>query len=65
MSNVTAAEMQMLQDIRAKADDLARAIHEANTAGFTINFNINPTLSTCDRFNVFKMQPIDLRSAAN
>ena len=62
---LTSQETQMLQAIRAKADELARLVHEANAAGFQINFNMNTQIGACDQFNVFKMVAIDLRSAAN
>ena len=63
--NLTSAETQMLQNIRARADELARLIHEANQAGFTINFNMNGAIGSCDLFDVFRMVKIDMRSGAN
>ena len=63
--NVTAAEQQMLQTIRTKADELARLVNEAAQAGFTINYQINGAIGACDVFNVFRMVPVDLKGAAN
>jgi hypothetical protein len=65
MSSLSTTEMQMLHDIRAKADDLARLIQEAGAAGFTIQFNINGQIGACDLFNVFRMVPVDLKMGAN
>ena len=62
---MTTTEMAMLQNIRTKADELAHLIQEANTAGFTITFNINATVGACDVFQVFKMTPVDLKMGAN
>jgi hypothetical protein len=63
--NITSQEMAMLQNIRAKADELSRLWQEANAAGFNLTININPMLGACDNFQVHKMVPIDLRSASN
>jgi hypothetical protein len=63
--SITSDEMAMLQSIRHKTDELARLLQDANAKGFTITFNINPALGACDQFQVFKMMPVDLRSAAN
>ena len=65
MTTLTTMEMQTLHGIRAKVDELAHLIQEANAAGFQINFNINPMIGSCDRFDVFKMMPIDLKMGAN
>lgn len=65
MSTVTSAEMAMLQNIRAKADELARPWQEAIAQGFAINFNLNPHIGACDNFAAHKMVPIDLRASAN
>ena len=65
MTTLTTTEMQTLHNIRAKVDELAHLIQEANAAGFHINFNINPMIGACDRFDVFKMQLVDLRMGAN
>ena len=61
----TPSEREMLQNIHIKADELARAIHEANAAGFQIQFNINPLIGACDQFSVVKMVPVDLKGSAN
>ena len=65
MTGLTSTEMQMLQSLRAKADDLARALQEANAAGFQVQFNMNAAIGACDQFDVFKLQKIDLRGSAN
>ena len=62
---VTQAEQGMLRTLHAKADELCRLWQEALTAGFSINMNLNPHIGACDRFDVHKMVPVDLRSAAN
>ena len=62
---ISAQEQAMLQNIRTKADDLSRLINEAMQAGFTINFNINGVVGSCDRFDVYKMVPVDMKAAAN
>lgn len=59
------ADQQLLQTIRAKADELARLIQQAGESGLTVQFNINGQIGACDVFNVFKMVPVDLRSGAN
>ena len=39
---LTTTEMQMLQNIRVKADELAHMVKEANASGFNVTFNITP-----------------------
>jgi len=65
MTAITSAEMHLLQNVRAKADELARLIQDANAAGLTIVFNINPPMGACDRFDVFKMVPVDMKLSAH
>jgi Tfp pilus assembly protein PilV len=65
MITVTAEEQAMLQNIRVKADELAQLVNHAMQAGYTINFNINSIIGACDRFDVYKMTPIDMKAAAN
>lgn len=65
MTTITSFEMQMLQTLRAKADELARLMQEANTAGFNINFNLNAALGACDKFDVCRLVPVDLKMGAN
>lgn len=65
MTVTTSSEIEMLQKIRAHADELARLIQEANAAGLHINFNINAAVGACDVFDAFKMVKIDLRGSAN
>lgn len=62
---ITTSEREMLSAIHIKADELARAIQEANAAGFQIHFNLNPGVGACDSFNVVKMVPIDLKGGAH
>jgi hypothetical protein len=63
--NISSTEIQMLQTIRARADDLARLIQEANMAGFNIAMNMNFSIGACDQFDVHKMVKVDLRGSAN
>ena len=65
MTALTNSETQMLQNIRARADELARLIQEANQAGFTVTFNMSSATGSCDVFDVFRLVKIDMRSAAN
>jgi Tfp pilus assembly protein PilV len=62
---VTAEEQAMLQNIRVKADELAKLVNEAAQAGYTINYSVNGATGHCDRFDVYKMMPIDMKAAAN
>lgn len=62
---ITIDERAMLNAIRVLADELARRVCEAAQAGFTINYQINGAIGACDRFDVFKMVPVDMRSGAN
>lgn len=62
---VTASDMQLLQGIRAKADELAKLVQQANAGGFNVTFNMNSATGTCDVFDVFKMVKVDLRSVSN
>lgn len=62
---VSTTEREMLHAIHVKADELARLLQEANAQGFHVNFNINAMLGACDRFDVVKMVPIDLKGGAN
>jgi len=54
-----------VRGVGERADDLARLLQKASESGFTVRFNINGQLGACDVFNVFKLVPVDLRSAAN
>lgn len=65
MTTVTTSEMAMLQNIRAKADELSHLLHDASLAGFNVILNLNGATGTVDVFNVFKMMPIDLKAGAN
>ncbi len=65
ITNVTSEEMAMLQNVRAKADELSKLWQDAMAAGFQLTININPLLGACDNFRVHKMVPIDLRSSSN
>jgi hypothetical protein len=62
---ITPSERELLHAIHVKADELARMLQEANGMGFHVNFNMNPLLGTCDRFDVVKMVSIDLKGGAN
>lgn len=63
--SLTAQEQQMLHHIRERVDELARLIQQANEAGFTVNFNLNTVLGCADRFDVYKMMPVDMKAGAN
>jgi hypothetical protein len=65
MTALTNAEIAMLQNIRAKADELARLVQEVNAAGFNIAMNMNFAAGACDQFDVHKMVKVDLRGSAN
>jgi hypothetical protein len=58
-------DRELLNFIRARADELAALVQEAGRQGFTINYQINGAIGACDRFDVFKMVPVDMRSGAN
>ena len=63
--NITSSEMQMLQTLRAKADEVARLLQEAIAAGFSVQLNMNGQIGACDVFEVHKMMKVDLRGSAN
>jgi hypothetical protein len=65
MTTITSSEQQLLQNVRAKADELAKLLQEANASGFNVTFNINGAIGACDRFDVFKMVPVDMKMEAN
>jgi len=62
---VTSQEQAMLQNIRTRADELARLVLEAAQQGFTINYSLNGAIGACDRFDVYRMEPVDIKAAAN
>ena len=64
-AQLSSMDQQLLFAIRERADDLARLLQKASESGFTVQFNINGQIGACDVFNVFKLVPVDLRSAAN
>lgn len=63
--NITPEDAQMLNQIRVIADDLARRVQEAGQRGFTINYCINGITGSVDRFDVYRMVPVDLRGSAH
>jgi hypothetical protein len=65
MTQLTESERTMLNQIRTMADELARRVKEAAEAGFTINYQINGAIGACDRFDIYKMTPVDMRGGAN
>lgn len=63
--SVSNNDMQFLQDIRAKADELAGLLKEAAERGFQVALSLNGTAGACDVFTVHQLTAIDLRGSAN
>lgn len=63
--SISSTDLQFLQDIRTKADDLARLLKEAAERGYQVNLGLNGTIGACDVFQVHQMVPVDLRGSAN